>query len=147
MYLNCHSYYSLRFGTFSEIELLEMAAAHGIKSLALTDINNTSACLNFIRKAKDFGIKPIVGIDFRNGASQRFVGVARNNEGFYELNSFLSKLSINKQAVPDMAPEFENVFVIYPLEQVMQLEKVHFKPYEFIGVGVEDSQTLAFFYL
>lgn len=62
MYLNCHSYYSLRFGTFSEIELLEMAAAHGIKSLALTDINNTSACLNFIRKAKDFGIKPIVGI-------------------------------------------------------------------------------------
>ncbi|EID73658.1 DNA polymerase III subunit alpha [Imtechella halotolerans] len=144
MYLNCHSYYSLRFGTFSEIELLEMAAAHGIKSLALTDINNTSACLNFIRKAKDFGIKPIVGIDFRNGASQRFVGVARNNEGFYELNSFLSKLSINKQAVPDMAPEFENVFVIYPLEQVMQLEKVHFKPYEFIGVGVEDLRRLPF---
>lgn len=98
MYLNCHSYYSLRFGTFSEIELLEMAAAHGIKSLALTDINNTSACLNFIRKAKDFGIKPIVGIDFRNGASQRFVGVARNNEGFYELNSFcLSFQLISRQ--------------------------------------------------
>ncbi|GAA4301264.1 DNA polymerase III subunit alpha [Aestuariibaculum suncheonense] len=144
MYLNCHSYYSLRFGTFSEVELLEMAASYGLKSLALTDINNTSACLNFIRKSKDFGIKPIVGIDFRNGTKQQFVGLARNNEGFYELNSFLSRYSHDKLTIPNIAPEFENAFIIYPLEQVMQMEKTTFKTYEYIGISIEDLKRLPF---
>ena len=58
MYLNCHSYYSLRYGTFSEIELLELAKKNHVESLALTDINNTSACLNFVRKAREYAIKP-----------------------------------------------------------------------------------------
>ncbi|MBD0831501.1 DNA polymerase III subunit alpha [Aestuariibaculum sediminum] len=144
MYLNCHSYYSLRFGTFSEVDLLEMAASYGLKSLALTDINNTSACLNFIRKSKDFGIKPVVGIDFRNGTKQQFIGLARNNEGFYELNRFLSKYSHDKQSIPDTAPEFENTFIVYPLEQVMQLEKTTFKTYEYIGISIEDLKRLPF---
>ena len=71
MYLNCHSYYSLRYGTFSEIELLQLAKENNIASIALTDINNTSACLNFVQQAKKQGIKPIVGVDFRNGNTQQ----------------------------------------------------------------------------
>ena len=83
MYLNCHTYYSLRYGTFSEIELLELAKENEISSLVLTDINSTSACLNFIRQAKRYRVKPVIGIDFRNGAKQQFVGVAKNNKGFH----------------------------------------------------------------
>ena len=30
MYLNCHTYYSLRFGTFSETDLLDLAEANAI---------------------------------------------------------------------------------------------------------------------
>ena len=85
MYINCHTYYSLRYGTFSEIELLELAKKNDVKMLALTDINNTSACLNFIRKSKAFEIKPVIGIDFRNGSKQLFIGLAKNNEGFNSL--------------------------------------------------------------
>ena len=66
MYLNCHSYYSLRYGAMSEVDLLEYAQRMQVQSIALTDINNTSACLNFIRKAKTYDIKPLVGIDIRN---------------------------------------------------------------------------------
>ncbi|MGI9546913.1 MAG: PHP domain-containing protein, partial [Flavobacteriaceae bacterium] len=66
MYLNCHTYYSLRFGTFSELDLLELAQRNGVTQLALTDINNTSAGLNFVRKAPEYGVRPILGIDFRN---------------------------------------------------------------------------------
>ncbi|MDP5231081.1 MAG: DNA polymerase III subunit alpha [Cellulophaga sp.] len=144
MYLNCHSYYSLRFGTFSEVELLKMAQAYGITSLALTDINNTSACLNFIRKAPEFGIKPIVGIDFRNGAEQLYVGLAKNNQGFQELNAFLSSYSHHSKPLPIVAPEFSKSFIIYPFEKVLQLEKVDFKAHEYIGVSIENLRRLPF---
>ena len=59
MYLNCHTYYSLRYGTFSELALLELARENEVTRLALTDINNTSACLNFVRRAADYDIHPI----------------------------------------------------------------------------------------
>ena len=40
MYINCHSYYSLRYGTLSVERLCELAAAAGVQRLVLTDINN-----------------------------------------------------------------------------------------------------------
>ncbi|WP_242131122.1 DNA polymerase III subunit alpha [Aestuariivivens marinum] len=144
MYLNCHTYYSMRFGAFSENELLELAVKNEVKSLALTDINNTSACLNFIRRAKVFGVRPLVGIDFRNGANQLYVGLAKNNEGFFELNRFLSSFSHGKKPLPENAPEFRNAYVVYPFEQVMKLEKEHFRENEFIGINIEDLKRLPF---
>src|SRR5690606_40678461 len=69
------------------LELLELAVKNDVRELVLTDINNTSACLNFIQYASSYGVKPIVGIDFRNGAEQQFIGIAKNNEGFRELRS------------------------------------------------------------
>src|ERR1700690_3008846 len=120
MYLNCHSYYSFKFGTLSPEELLQDAKKMGIRSFALTDINNTSGVLDFIRIADfdKYKIKPVVGIDFRNGAEQKFIGIAKNNEGFYELNKFLSGHLHNDEPIPDRAPEFENCFIIYPLPAV-----------------------------
>ncbi len=144
MYTNCHSYYSLRFGTFSEVTLLKMAQAYGVTSLALTDINNTSACLNFIRKAPEFNIKPIVGIDFRKGAEQLYVGLAKNNQGFQELNTFLSSHSHQSKTLPLQAPEFTDAFIIYPFEKVLQLEKVDFRKHELIGVSIENLRRLPF---
>ncbi|WP_418604437.1 DNA polymerase III subunit alpha [Hwangdonia sp.] len=144
MYLNCHSYYSLRYGTFSEIELLELAKENHISSLVLTDINNTSACLNFIQQSKKYGIKPIVGIDFRNGAKQKFIGIARNNKGFYELNKLLSHHLENKIEFPDMAPKLSNTFIVYPFETVLELEITSFQENEFIGISVEELKKLRF---
>ncbi|WP_053975472.1 DNA polymerase III subunit alpha [Mangrovimonas xylaniphaga] len=144
MYINCHTYYSLRYGTFSEAELLELAVQNGVQAMALTDINNTSACLNFIRTAKAYHIKPIVGIDFRNGVSQLFVGLAKNNEGFRELNSFLSQHTHQNKPLPEQTPCFANAFVVYPFEQVMQMEKESFAANEFIGISVQDLRKLPF---
>jgi len=144
MYLNCHTYYSLRYGTFSEIELLELAKKNGLETLALTDINNTSACLNFIRKAKDYGIKPVVGIDFRNGAKQQYIGLAKNNEGFRGLNAFLSMHSEQKLDLPELAPPLEDCYIIYPFEAVLHLEKTEFLEHEFIGVSVDELRKLQF---
>lgn len=144
MYLNCHSYFSLRYGTLAEEQLLELAKTNGVTSLALTDINNTSACLNFIRKAQEASIKPIVGIDFRNGMEQCYVALARNNDGFLELNNFLSQHLHEKKSFLAEAPAFKNVFVIYPFETAVTLRKTDLLPHEYIGVSLRNISRLPF---
>lgn len=142
--INNHTYYSLRYGSLSVTELLEEASKvvyrdeYGWGKFALTDINTTSACLDFIRLAPKYNIHPIVGIDFRNGVEQQFVGIAQNNEGFMELNSFLSKHLEQKKNFPSRAPSFTNSFIIYPLERY---KGAPLKPWEF--VGVKSTQVLS----
>ncbi len=144
MYLNCHTYYSLRYGTFSELELLKLAQQNHIGQLALTDINNTSAGLNFVRKAHEYGVRPILGIDFRNGVDQCFVGIAKNNEGYLELNDFLSKHLHEDKELPPIAPKFEHAFIVYPFEKVVQNDQYVFAEHEFIGVSIADLRRLPF---
>lgn len=126
MFLNCHSRFSFHYGTLSVEQLLEEARNKGVRKLALTDINNTSAVLDFIRLAPEYGVEPVVGIEFRNGDQLRFIGIARNNEGFSELNRYLSdcllagsrdgKSSGNRDAIiTEKIPRFHNVAVIVPV--------------------------------
>ena len=144
MYLNCHTYYSLRYGTFSEIALLELARENEVTCLALTDINNTSACLNFVRKAQEFGIQPILGIDFRNGVDCCFVGIAKNNEGYQELTAFLSEYLHEHKELPQQAPHFKNAVIIYPFEKVLLNDQHHFLEHEYIGISITDLRRLPF---
>src|SRR5690606_15080530 len=144
MYLNCHTYYSLNYGTFSEVELLDLAQENGVRALALTDINSTSAAMNFVRLAKERGIRPILGIDFRNGNEQQFVGLARNNEGYRELNAFLSAHLHRGIPLASEAPNFENVYVIHPFEKILREERTHFAPHEYIGLSLAELRKLPF---
>jgi DNA-directed DNA polymerase III PolC len=114
MYLNCHSYYSLRYGTMSVEKLVETAKASGVAALALTDINNSTGIMDFVKICRENGIKPVAGIEFRRDARWLYTGLARNNEGFRELNDFLSHHTINNTPLPDVMPEMENVVCIYP---------------------------------
>ncbi|MBM3404114.1 MAG: DNA polymerase III subunit alpha [Bacteroidetes bacterium] len=110
-----HSYYSLRYGTLSPEQLAAEAAARGIRSLALTDINNTTGVPDFIKACKEHNIKPIVGIEFRNGNTWVYTGIARNNEGLRELNEFLSECNIQGKAFPERAPVFHDAILVYPM--------------------------------
>ena len=65
MLLNCHSYFSLRYGTLSIDELVEEALNNGVTTLGLTDINNSSGVPDFIKACHKAGIRPITGIEFR----------------------------------------------------------------------------------
>lgn len=144
MFLNNHSYYSLRYGTMAEKELLALAQEQRCSIFPLTDINNTSGCLNFIRRAPEYGIKPVVGVDFRNKAQQCYVCLAINNEGFLELNNFLSKHLHNNEQFPDVAPKFKNVITIYPFNTLSDIEEYTFTENECIGVSLEDINKLQF---
>mgnify|MGYP001563355983 CR=1 FL=1 len=147
MYLNCHTYYSLRYGTFSEVELLKLAKENNIDTIALTDINNTSACLNFIQQAKKLNIKPIVGVDFRNGNTQQFVAIAKSNKGFENINKYLSIFLESKTPIPNQPEFLEDVFIIYPFEKTLELNLTSFKENEFIGISVIEINKLRFSYL
>lgn len=135
MYLNTHTYYSICYGTMDVRKLIALAIENGCKSIALTDINTTSACIEFVRLAMKESIKPVVGIDFRNGVEQQFIAIAKNNEGFHEMNDFLSCLLHNKLKCPAIAPEFKNVFVIYPFKKNRSYK---LKEFEFIGLNRAD---------
>ena len=114
MYLNCHSYYSLRYGTMSVEELVQKAAAAGAGSVVLTDINNSTAIPEFAGECLKNKITPLAGIEFRNHNELQYTGIARNNRGFRELNEFLSKLNFEKEEVPFPAPAFSEIHIIYP---------------------------------
>jgi len=114
--LNAHSYYSLRHGTLSIEELFTLAQKFDHKVLALTDINNSSGVMDFVKHAFNFGIKPVAGMDFKRGDTHLFTCIARNNEGFREINEFMTDHNLNERELPNEAPVFNNVYVIYPFE-------------------------------
>lgn len=139
MYLNTHTYYSFKYGTLSEDNLLTIARACGVSTLALTDINSTAGCLNFVRLAKKYDIRPVLGIDFRNGSEQKFIGIARNNEGFRELNAFLSQHLHTGEDFPEEAPVFENAFIVYPFRFSFDRS---LQDHEFLGISPKDIVML-----
>ena len=149
MYLNAHTYYSLRYGTISPRNLLELAQENGVKSMVVSDINNTSACLEFARLAPRYNIKPIFGIDFRNGVDQLYIAIAKNNKGFQEINEYLTPFLLNKtiiengmKEIPAEAPAFKNAFVVYPFRKSAgpfgSAQDPALKPNEYIGVTPDD---------
>ncbi|MNU69878.1 DNA polymerase III subunit alpha [compost metagenome] len=129
--LNNHSCYSLKYGMVDPEELVQWRANSGYERIALTDINNTSGVLNFVRYSKENGQIPVIGVDFRNGISCCYVVLAKNNDGFQEINEFLSKHTHEEILFPDQAPVFEYCLVIYPWGK----EPKELKQNEFVGVA------------
>jgi DNA polymerase III, alpha subunit len=139
MYLNVRSYYSLCFGTISIENLVEQACRLHIPALALTDINNTMGIIDFVFECKKYGIRPVAGCEFRNGDELLFIAIARNNEGFREINETLTLHNISKLPYNIDAPQWNNVIVIYPFgkRKISQLNDN-----EFIGVRLSQVSRL-----
>ena len=142
MYLNAHTFFSLRYGVFSPGQLVEAAAAHQVKSLVLTDINNTSAALEFVRACQKHRIKPILGIEFRDEKHQfLYTGIARNNAGWAVLCAFLTEHSLSGKPLPAVPPPMDDVFIIYERE-VKPFDM--FRPNELLGIRPNDAGKLVF---
>jgi len=144
--LNNHSYYSLRYGTLEPTAMLEQAAQLGYTSLALTDINCTAGIIEFARLAIKKGMKPVAGIDFRNGVQQCFVALASNNEGFASINQYLSQHVHSGVELPLRAPAWKDVCVIYPLRHFMDgaLRSDELRENEYVGVSLREVGKLRF---
>ena len=112
-------------------DLVSKAAALGYAVLPLTDINTTMGAADFVVECQRKGIRPVMGVEVRNGNELLYVALAKNNEGFAELNRFLTQHNLNKQPYPELAPDWEQVFVIYPFGK---RKPAQLKEDEFLGV-------------
>ena len=119
--------------------LLHGMLQYGIKKFALTEINNTSSYIEMLRLLKEREQKTeqhanpdlALGIEFRQDNQLCYIALAKNNQGFEELNRFLSHHNRNNKKFPLRAPMFENVFVIYPYGK---FEAETLQAWEFIAV-------------
>ncbi len=116
MIINCKSWHSLRYGTISPEALPQIATRLGYEAIGLTDINTITGVYNFIKACKKAGIKPVVGMEFRRNRANEllYVGYATNEEGFRELNQFLTDYNLARQPLPDRPPAFYHALIVYP---------------------------------
>lgn len=141
MYLNCKTYFSFKYGTFSTEELVKTAVENGVTSLALTNINSTCDVWDFVKSCREHKVKPIVGAEIRNGDKLLYVLLAANNNGFAWINRFISEHLLAKKDFREPSEElylFENGgdgFVIYPfgakeLKDLRINERIGIRPSE-----------------
>ncbi|HEY4616703.1 MAG TPA: DNA polymerase III subunit alpha [Flavobacterium sp.] len=138
MYLNCHSYHSLRYGTIPLDELIRQAADCNVKAMALTDINTVTGIYDFIKGCEEANIRPLVGIEFRCSNQLRYIGLAKNANGLAEMNRFLTKHNFENSPLPLVAPEFNDICIIYPFENAPKV----LKEYEYAGICAEQLPKL-----
>lgn len=139
MYLNCKTWFSLRYGTYRIEELVSAAVANGQTQLALTNINSTCDTWDFVEECRKAGIKPVAGAEVRNGSRFLYILLAKNNEGFASINRFLSVHLQEAQPFPERPFFSENVFIIYPFgaQALATLE-----PHEYVGVQSTELNLL-----
>jgi error-prone DNA polymerase len=125
-----HTYYSLRYGTLSVEEAVNLAVENKYPSIAITDINNSTGVFEFIKMCLNKGIKPIVGMEFRNGDEFMFTVLSRNAEGFREINELRTLCNLDRKSVPERF-DFNNCYVIYPFGK---FNPQSLKENEFIGI-------------
>jgi DNA polymerase-3 subunit alpha len=146
MYLNCKTYFSFHYGTYSAEELVNEGAEKGVGAMALTNINTTCDAWDFVQYCRDKNIKPILGVEIRNGCRLLYILLARNNRGFRWINEFLSGHLVEKTDFPegsDGIPFFAGVddgVVIYPLGRRSPAELL---VNEYIGVLPGEVAKLA----
>lgn len=142
MWLNCHTFYSLKYGTLSVEQLLQSATLHDAGTIVVTDINNSSSVLECVHycKEKKLSLKIIAGIEFRckKNFNYLYTGIAKNNHGFSFLNEFLTEHNLSGNPLPQHAPQNENVYWIYRLKNF----PYPLKENEFIGAGFSDTLRL-----
>jgi DNA polymerase-3 subunit alpha len=139
VYLNCHSYFSLRYGTLPINDLVEEAMKNGITALTLTDINNSTGIPDFIKACLKAGIKPITGIEFHTDDNLRYVGIARNREGMRELNDLLTQHNISGNPLPDRPDNLDNCLIVYPLSAY---PKARLRDNEWVGIRMRETRRL-----
>jgi len=99
-HLHLHTQYSLIDGATRMTELMGTIKAYNMKAVAITDHGNMFGAIDFYKRAKEAGIKPIIGCEMyiaplgRKDRSKRFsyhlTVLAKNNVGYKNLMYLVS---------------------------------------------------------
>ncbi|BDG02149.1 DNA polymerase III subunit alpha [Anaeromyxobacter oryzae] len=102
VHLHLHTLYSLLDGAIRIKDLLKTVQAKGMKTVAVTDHGNLFGAVDFYKKAKEAGVKPILGmeayvagekgrLDRSERIGRHLVLLAKNAEGWANLRYLSSK--------------------------------------------------------
>jgi DNA-directed DNA polymerase III PolC len=144
VFLNTHTNLSFKYGTLSPEEIFLEAQRLGIRKLALTEINNTASYIEMMRivheRNDEYALELAVGMEFREAHQMKFIALAKNNDGFTEINRYRSFLNQRQQPVPDRAPSFDNIFIIYPWGG--DIDPGALRDFEYLGVRASQVNKL-----
>jgi DNA polymerase-3 subunit alpha len=101
-HLHLHTLYSLLDGAIRMKDLIKTVKAKGMSAVAVTDHGNMFGAIDFYKKAKDAGIKPILGLeayvagtkgrtDRTEKVANHLILLAKNEEGYANLRLLSSK--------------------------------------------------------
>ncbi|MFT3914715.1 MAG: DNA polymerase III subunit alpha [Anaeromyxobacteraceae bacterium] len=102
VHLHLHTLYSLLDGAIRIKDLMKTVQAKGMKSVAVTDHGNLFGAVDFYKKAREAGVKPILGFEAyvagekgRTNRSERIgrhlILLAKNEEGWANLRTLSSR--------------------------------------------------------
>ena len=101
-HLHLHTLYSLLDGAIRMKDLIKTVKGKGMSAVAVTDHGNMFGAIDFYKKAKDAGIKPILGMeayvagtkgrtDRTEKVANHLILLAKNEEGYANLRILASK--------------------------------------------------------
>ncbi len=143
MFLNCHTAFSFKYGTLPVEKLFDEARKCGVRKLVLTEINNTASYIEMLRLCAErkpgsplagdhpHELEIAVGIEFRQEHDLLYIAIAQNNNGFENINRFLSHHNRENKKLPERAPVIEDTFILYPFGET---EPERLRANEFIGI-------------
>jgi DNA polymerase III subunit alpha len=101
-HLHLHTLYSLLDGAIRMKDLIKTVQAKGMSAVAVTDHGNMFGAIDFYKKAKDAGVKPILGMeayvagdkgreDRNEKVAHHLILLAKNEEGYGNLRILASR--------------------------------------------------------
>ena len=104
VHLHVHSQYSMQDGLCSLDDLVKQAAKFKMKAVALTDHDGLYGAVQFYKKAKNAGIKPIIGCEIRVKDNQKsnqvyhFILLVKDKEGYSNLCQIITRAHLSDSA-------------------------------------------------
>jgi len=117
-HLHVHSAFSFLDGGSQVTDLIKRAAELGMTSLAITDHNNVSGAVKFVKTARNAGIKPIIGCEVTMEGGHHLTLLCKNSTGYRELCNILTNAHLtNKRGEPKvdldtLASHKEGLFIL-----------------------------------
>jgi DNA polymerase-3 subunit alpha len=117
----CHSYFSLRYGTLSPEQLVDIAKRYSLKRLLLADINNVTGVPAFVKACAMNDIQPDIGVTVANGNRIVYYLLALNRNGFRVINDYLTHYHLLSMSYPEEAPELPGVLTLLPFTYTQEV--------------------------
>ena len=112
VHLHVHSQYSMQDGLCSIDELIKKTIEFNMKALALTDHDGLYGAIQFYKKAKNAGIKPIIGCEIRTKTNQNskeiyhLLLLAKDKKGYSNLCQIITRAHLsNTNSIPAIEKE------------------------------------------